>query len=186
MVMIMKLRTSFFKNKYCLFFVLATLIAIIIGIFYFLNINSSLTINKVDILNQVKNNSIYHIAFVSIIFFSSFILIGSLIGIFIYFYEIICLTIEAIVLIKLYYFSGLIVFIGILLFKSIYLLLLIYLISRSFKILKYILLRKNYSTDKINIYTKEAIITSLIIITLEIINLFLGYKLISLITFLIK
>ncbi len=176
----MKQWTSFIKNKFLLIIGLIIILSVIIGTYFYQNINIDL--NFINLTSVIKNNAIMHIFFVLIIFFLSFVFVGSFIGLLILIYEITCIVILGLILISSLNLYGLLICLVLLIFKVGYLFLLIYLIIKSFKISQNFL-AKRFNNEKTNIYIKQTIFASLIIILIEIFNFFIGYKLIGFFAF---
>lgn len=178
--------TSLKKNKYFKIFLFINISAILLGVFFYFKFRININIDEINLTTLIKNHSIYHILFVTFIFFLSFLFLGAIFGIISYSFELISLIILGITLFNNWTIKGLILFIILLGFKILYFLLLIYLITRSLKITQNLITKQNYSKDKILIYIKEAIYTSLIVIAIEIFNYFIGYKVITFFTKLLQ
>lgn len=178
--------TSLKKNNTFKVYIVISFLSILLGGLFYFKLKNNININDINLQTLIKNHSIYHILFVSFIYFLSFLLVGGFFGLVSYCFEVICLVILGITLFNNWHIKGLILFIIIIIFKIIYLLLLIYLITRSFKISKIIINRQNFSRDRKNIYFKEAICTCLIIILIETLNFLVGYKIITFFTKLLQ
>lgn len=168
--------TSLIRNKYFRYLLILVIVSIAIGIFYYSKLKTSINFEEINLINVIKNNALIHIIITLIIFFTSFFLVGSFLGIIAVVYEIVCLTVLGATLAVNLNLMGILVLIVLILFKSLYLFLLIYLTTRCFNVAKYILANKSYLKDKISIYIKQSLCSSLIIIALELFNFFLGYK----------
>ena len=178
--------TSLKKNKYFKIYTAISILSILLGFLFYFKLKENINISEINLELLIKNHSIYHILFVSITFFLSFLLIGSFLGIMGFCFELISIVILGIGLFSAYHIRGLFLFITLLTFKLFYLLLLIYLITRGFKIAKTIVSKQSHFKGNILIYIKEAIYTSLIIIAIETFNYFIGYKIITFFTKLLQ
>lgn len=171
--------TSLIRNKYFRYLLILVIVSIATGIFYYAKLKTSINFEEINLINVIKNNALIHMIIILIIFFTSFILVGSFVGVIAIIYEIVCLTVLGATLIVNLNLIGILILIVLIVFKSLYLFLLIYLTTRCFNIAKYILTNKSYLKDKISIYIKQSLCSSLIIIALEVFNFFLGYKIIG-------
>lgn len=178
--------TSLKKSRCFKTYIFISFLSGLLGVLFYFKLKNNINIEEISLEILIRNHSIYHILFISFIFFLSFLLIGGILGIMSLCFEIISLVILGITLFSNWHIKGLILFIMLFVFKMFYLLLLIYLITRSFKITKNIVVKQAYSKEGMLIYVKEAIYTSLIIITIEIFNYFIGYKIITFFTKLLQ
>lgn len=187
------LRTSIKLNKKLMVFVISLfLIGIILGIgYYFLQskgiklvITNELS-NISEIINNSKNNILYHFIILTIIFILGFIVIGTPLILFYLFYEAMSLGFLITIFTVNYEFKGLIFsLLFIIMYKFIYLLILTYISLNSLKtsklILKSFLMKTN---DTIYNLIKNNTLKYLTIIIISLINdifiYFIGSKILN-------
>lgn len=167
------------RNKMFKFFIIVFLLSILFGIIIYFK-NKSTFIN-LDVVGTLRSNNLYHILFTAITYFSTIIIVGPILGIMFFSLEVASTVVITLSILSNLSITRVLEALCVILFKGIYLVLFIYLLTRSIKSVKYMLLKKEYVTGKLNVYLKEAIISSLIIIIFEITNYLFSYKLINLI-----
>lgn len=194
-----KLRTSIKLNKKILIFTLSLmLIGIILGIVYYLlqskGIKLVITnelVNIKEVINNSKNNILFHFLVITIVFLLGFIIIGIPFILFYLFYEAMSLGFLIAIFTSNYGFKGLLFsLLFILINKFIYLLILSYISLNSLKtsknILKSFILKTN---DTINNLIRNNISKYLIIILINLVNdlliLFIGSRILKLFIFLV-
>lgn len=191
-----RIRTSLKKHyKLLIFLLIIFIIGLISGFIYFNLINDNIVINlKEELLSLAYNtdNFIFHSIILSLIIIFSFLLIGSLFGLFIYFYEGMSIGFIFGAFLSFYNVSGFIY--GLfycLIFKVVYVLcftvILIKVLNFSKNIIGYFILKKDMGLRNVAIDNFVAIIKCLFLILInDIILLFMGDNLISIFSFLIS
>lgn len=179
----MKNLIRFNRNKVILVLSLVFLVSLFIGVYFYIKIKDVVDINQINLFTVIKNNSIIHVIIVLLIFLVSFLLLGHIFGMFAFIYELVCLTVLGIFLVNKLSFFGIFTILIFVVFKIPYFVLLFYLITRCFKIAKSLYFNKlslrEYEFRNVN----QALITSLIIIVLELFNYFVGYKIMGIFAF---
>lgn len=170
----LKIWTSFKMNKNkIIFFTAFSLIAFICGILYFNKVNDTIVVNlNLDLINiNFSSNILYHIIFVAVIMFFSFCIAGSIIGLFLYFYEILSIGFIFSLFSSSYGISGIIyIIIFIILYKTVYIFCLSKIVINSLylskHILGYFLLKKDEDLKKSVLTTFSTIIKYSIVLFL--------------------
>lgn len=188
-------RTSLKKHyKFIIFLCVLFIIGLVSGLIYFNVINDNLVIDlekELLNINFAGNNLVYHVIILGILLFTTFLIFGVSLGLFIYFYEVMSI---GFMIGAFFYFFGLSgLFYGIiyaLVFKGLYLLLFSYLLLKLINVSKnivgYFVLRKenNLKISAINNFV-IVIFISVIILVNDIILILIGDKIMSIFTFLI-
>lgn len=186
--------TSLKQHKNILVFLsIISLIAIIIGILYFNKVNDSIIENlKIDFTNiNFSSNILYHIIFLSVILFFSFSIIGSILGIFLFFYEF--LSIGFLISLFFSYFGvGGVIYslIFVILFKLVYIVYLSQIIINSFylckNVLGYFLLKKDNDLKKCIIVSFSTVVKySIILLLYDLFLMLCGNAILGIFDFLI-
>jgi len=190
-----QIRTSFKKHhKLLLFLSIVFIIGLFSGFIYFNVVKDSVLINLKDELFSLtfnSNNFVFHSIVLSIVIIFSFLAIGSILGLFIYFYEAMSVGFILGAFFSYYGVSGFVY--GIiynLIFKILYLLCFTVILIKAFNFSKnvigYFLLKKDGSLKNLAISNFISIIKFLLIIILnDILLLLIGNNLIEMFGFLI-
>ena len=157
---------------------LISIISLVIGFILFLNIKNSVNIDQINLENILRNNILIHIFIFFVIFFLSFIFLGSIFGIIIYSFEIICYINIILFLIFNFSLKGLFLSVLLICFRLPYYLLLFLTSLNSLKISKFIICKENRERVMLMNYIKKSVLLSIIAISIELFNYFLGYKII--------
>ena len=188
-------RTSLKKHyKFIIFLCVLFIIGLVRGLGYFNVINDNLVIDlekELLNINFAGNNLVSHVIILGILLFTTFLIFGVSLGLFIYFYEVMSIGFIIGAFFNFFNLSGL--FYGIiyaLVFKGLYLLLFSYLLLKLINVSKnivgYFVLRKenNLKISAINNFV-IVIFISVIILVNDIILILIGDKIMSIFTFLI-
>lgn len=180
-------------KKSFVFLGIVFLIGVIAGVIYYYKTNESIVTNLQINLTEIKFNSniIYHIIFLSIILFFSIFVLGSIIGLFLFFYEALSIGFIITMFFNCFGLSGMFYsIIYVIIFKFVYVLLLSIIVVKSFKLSRnvvgYFVLKKDESFRELIIINFIKIIKlSASILLYDIFLVFLGNYILSIFNFLI-
>ncbi len=180
-------------RKWFLFLNSIFVIGIIAGFIYFNKVNNNIVINFQENLLDIEFNSniIYHIIFLAVVIFFSLFVIGSAIGLFLYFYEALSIGFIFGAFFSAAGFTGFLYsLIYVVVFRLVYIFLLSFILIRSFNlsrnIIGYFVLKKENSLKNLAISNFLAIIKcSGIILLYDLFAHFLGNSILSIFDFLI-